>query len=161
MPDPTTVEWRRLADRIAIQDVISAVTLHSDLDEPAQALAQYVPGAQIDYSEALGPDSANLTVEQHRANLALLLPGFDKRQHQVSNFEIIINGDEAVARSQCAAIHTLDGEVWTARGTYHHRLKRTPQGWRITYQRADMVHQDGTHLIAIARARVAARAEKA
>ena len=158
MPDPISPPLLALADRIAIQDVISAVTLHADLDEPEAALAQYVPGAQIDYSQALGPDSANVPVEDHRANLAKLLPGFDKRQHQVTNFDIRIDGDTAIARSQCAAIHTLDGAVWEARGTYHHRLARTPDGWRITYQRVDMVSQSGEHLVPIARARVAERA---
>lgn len=146
-----------LKDRIEIQDVICAVTLHSDLDEPDLALAQYVPGAQIDYAQALGPDSANVPVEEHRAHLQKLLPGFDKRQHQVTNFEIEIDGDTATARSQCSAVHILDGEIWEARGTYHHRLARTTIGWRITYQRVDIVHQSGEHLVPIARARVSTR----
>lgn len=147
-----------LADRIAIQDVICAVTLHSDMDEPEAALAQYVPGARIDYSQTLGPDSANVPVEEHRANLARLLPGFEKRQHQVTNFDIRIDGDEAITRSQCSAIHVLDGEVWEARGTYHHRLRRTEDGWRITYQRVDMVSQSGEHLVPRARERAAQHA---
>jgi hypothetical protein len=152
--DAAVLQWM---DRLEIQDVICAVTLHSDLDEPELALAQYVPGAQIDYSKVLGPESANVPVEKHRQNLATLLPGFDKRQHQVTNFEVKVDGNTASARSQCAAIHTLDGEVWLARGTYYHRLARTPEGWRITYQRVEMVHQEGEHLVPIARARVAAR----
>lgn len=154
---PEAFGLRHLADRIAIQDVICAVTLHSDLDEPEAALAQYVPGARIDYSQTLGPDSADVPVEEHRANLNKLLPGFDKRQHQVTNFDIRVDGEEAVARSQCSAIHVLNGQVWEARGTYHHRLRRTAKGWRITYQRVDMVHQQGEHLVAQARERVAQR----
>ncbi|CAN5203898.1 hypothetical protein BH10PSE3_BH10PSE3_01610 [soil metagenome] len=150
-------ELRALQDRIEIQDVICAVTLHSDLDEPERALAQYVPGAQIDYSQTFGPDSANVPVEKHRANLQAFLPGFDKRQHQVTNFQILVDGDDAIARSQCCAVHTLGQEVWTARGTYHHRLKRTAEGWRINYQRVDMVCQDGEHLVPIARQRVTDR----
>lgn len=143
-----------LKDRLEIQDVICAVTLHSDLDEPERALAQYVPGASIDYSSITGPDSADIPVETHRRNLATFLPGFDKRQHQVTNFEIAIDGDTAVTRAQCRAIHTIGDEVWVAHGTYHHRLRRTPEGWRITYQRADMVHQEGQHLVPIAKQRV-------
>jgi hypothetical protein len=150
-------DLRMLKDRIEIQDVICAVTLHSDLDEPEAALALYKPGAAIDYSAVSGPDSANLPVEQHRRNLAAFLPGFDKRQHQTTNFEIRIAGDEAVSRAQVRAIHILDGEVWLVHGTYHHRLERTPEGWRITYQRADMVHQEGGHLVSVARQRVSDR----
>jgi hypothetical protein len=147
-----------LRDRIEIQDVICAVTLHSDMDEPDLALAQYVAGASIDYSAISGPDSADIPVEQHRRNLAAFLPGFDKRQHQVTNFEIRVDGDTAGTRAQCRAIHTIGKDVWVAHGTYHHRLTRTPEGWRITYQRADLVHQEGEHLVPVARARVAERA---
>lgn len=161
MNAPTTDPLRRWMDRAEIQDVICAVTLHADLDEPERALAQYVPGAQIDYGAALGPESANVPVEEHRANLAAFLPGFDKRQHQVTNFDVEIDGDTATARSQCSAIHTLGDEVWVARGTYHHRLARTPEGWRITYQRVDMVYQEGAHLVPLARARVAERNDRA
>jgi len=143
-----------LKDRIEIQDIICAVTLHSDLDEPEQALRLYVPGALIDYSAVSGPDSQNIAVEDHRRNLATFLPGFDKRQHQTTNFEIVVNGDEAVTRAQVRAIHTIGSEVWLAHGTYHHRLARTPDGWKITYQRADLVHQEGQHLVPIAKQRV-------
>ncbi|MGE4430331.1 MAG: nuclear transport factor 2 family protein [Sphingobium sp.] len=156
-----TPELRALADRIEIQDVICAVTIHSDLDEPDAALAQYAPGAAIDYSAVSGPDSANIPVEQHRENLASFLPGFDKRQHQTTNFDIRIMGDEADCRAQVRAIHSLNGEIWLVHGTYHHRLARTADGWRITYQRADLVHQEGEHLVPLARERVRQRVAEA
>lgn len=146
-----------LKDRIEIQDVICAVTLYSDLDEPEKVLNLYRPGASIDYSAVSGPDSSNIPVEQHRANLAAFLPGFDKRQHQTTNFEIVVRGDEASSRAQVRAIHTIGHEVWLVHGTYYHRLARAPEGWRITYQRADLVHQEGAHLVPIARQRVSDR----
>lgn len=143
-------------DRLAIQDVISAVTLHSDMDEPEAALALYVPGATIDYRAIAGAKDGLVPVEVHRANLATFLPGFEKRQHQTTNFEIVVTGDAAETRAQVRAIHVLEGELWLVHGTYHHRLRRTADGWRITYQRADMVHQEGAHLVARAKQRVAA-----
>ena len=154
MADAEHSGLRLLKDRIEIQDVICAVTLHSDLDEPEKALRLYRAGAAIDYSAVSGPDSSNIPVEQHRGNLATFLPGFDKRQHQTTNFEIEVQGDEASSRAQVRAIHTIGSEVWLVHGTYHHRLARTAEGWRITYQRADVVHQEGAHLVPIARQRV-------
>jgi len=149
-----------LKDRIEIQDVICAVTLHSDLDEPDKALRLYRPGASIDYSTVSGPDSSNIPVEQHRQNLATYLPGFDRRQHQTTNFEITVNGDEASSRAQVRAIHTIGSDVWLAHGTCYHQLVRTPEGWRITYQRADLVHQEGAHLVPVAKQRVLERQDK-
>jgi hypothetical protein len=93
-------------------------------------------------------------VEEHRRNIATFLPGFDHRQHQTTNFQITIEGDTAISRSQVRAIHAIGQEVWLAHATYHHKLARTPAGWRITYQRADMVYQSGEHLVPIAKQRV-------
>ncbi|MEY2927565.1 MAG: hypothetical protein RL367_2042 [Pseudomonadota bacterium] len=143
-----------LADRIAIEDVICAVTLHSDLNDPARALSQYSDDAVIDYSSLSGPHSANVPVRQHRETLLTFLPGFDARQHQVTNFQIIVTGDEAEALSQARAVHFLGQDCWEVWGTYHHRLRRTADGWKITWQRADVVHQTGAHLVAKATARV-------
>ena len=154
MSDDFFKALRALSDRIAIQDVICGVTLHSDLDEPEAALALYEPRASIDYSAVSGPESQDIPVEEHRRRLATFLPGFDKRQHQVTNFEVRIDGDAAVTRAQVRAIHTLGSEIWLVYGTYHHRLARRDAGWKITYQRADLIHQEGQHLVEIAKQRV-------
>jgi hypothetical protein len=146
---------REVADRIAIVDVIGAVTLRSDLNEADRILELYTDDAVIDYSALSGAGSSNIPVEVHRQRLATFLPGFDKRQHQTSNFEVTIDGEEAHVRSQVRAIHTIGSEVWRVHGTYHHRLVRTLAGWKINYQRADIVHQEGEQLIALARARLA------
>jgi len=141
---------RAVEDRIAIQDMICAVTIYSDLDNPVAALACFTRDAVIDYSSVMGPTSANVPVAEHRARLATFLPGFDKRQHQVSNFQICITGKEATCISQSRAAHFLDDEIWEAWGTYHHKLRRTDDQWKITYQRADLLHQTGEHLVPLA-----------
>ncbi len=111
---------RAIEDRIAIQDVICAVTIHSDLGNADAALACFTSDAVIDYSSVMGPDSANVLVAEHRARLASFLPGFDKRQHQVSNFQINVTGNDATCISQSRAVHFLGDEIWEAWGTYHH-----------------------------------------
>ncbi len=146
-----------LADRIAIQDAICAVTIHSDLNNATEALAQFTDDAMIDYSSVMA-STALTPVKEHRERLATFLPGFDGRQHQVTNFQIDVTGDEATCISQSRAVHILSGEIWEAWGTYHHRLRRTPSGWKISYQRADLIHQTGAHLVPKATAIVAARA---
>ena len=148
--DEMIARLRAVEDRIAIQDVICAVTIHSDLNDPVAALACFTSDAVIDYSSVMGPASANVPVAEHRARLATFLPGFDKRQHQVTNFQVSVTGSEATCISQTRAVHFLGGEVWEAWGTYHHKLRRTADGWKITYQRADLLHQTGEHLVPLA-----------
>lgn len=148
--DEMIARLRAVEDRIAIQDVICAVTIHSDLNDPVAALACFTSDAVIDYSSVMGPSSANVPVAEHRARLATFLPGFDNRQHQVTNFQVTITGDEATCISQSRAVHFLGDEVWEAWGTYHHKLRRTAGGWKITYQRADLLHQTGEQLVPLA-----------
>lgn len=145
-----------LADRIAIQDVISAVTIHSDLNDPESALAQFSDDAMIDYSSVM-PANPLTPVKEHRGRLSTFLPGFDKRQHQVTNFQVTVDGNDATCISQARAVHFLNGECWEAWATYHHKLQRTGEGWKISYQRADFIHQTGEHLVPLAEAVVAAR----
>jgi len=146
-----------LLDRIAIQDTICAVTLHSDLNEPVR---QYSRDAVIDYSSVTGPEFANISIQDHRDNLMKFLPGFDRRQHQVTNFEITVNGDEASARSQARAVHFIGEECWDIGAVYTHTLRRTLNGWRIVYQKADLVYQTGESLIEVAKARVSTQRKR-
>jgi hypothetical protein len=155
--DDLSARLRAVEDRLAVEDVICAVTLHSDHGEWEEALSLYAPDAMIDYSSVSGPDNRNVPVAEHRRRLLTYLPGFDKRQHQTTNFEITVKADEAQSRAQVRAIHTLGTEAWVVYGTYHHRLARTAAGWRITYQRADLVRQEGEHLIDVAKRNVLAR----
>ncbi|WDS36935.1 nuclear transport factor 2 family protein [Pseudoxanthomonas sp.] len=144
-------------DRIAIQDVVSASTLHSDLNEGARSLAQFTRDAVIDYSSLSGPGSAGIPIHEHARNLSAFLPGFERRQHCITNFQITVTGDSALARSQCHAIHVLGNEVWEARATYYHALVRTQDGWKISVLRAEMIHQSGEQLVERAREIVAQR----
>jgi hypothetical protein len=58
-----------LGDRIAIQDIICAVTLQSDLNEPEKALAQYTEDAVISYSSVMGLESSRVPVKLRRERL--------------------------------------------------------------------------------------------
>jgi hypothetical protein len=154
-----SLEKRLLAieDRLAIEDVISSVTMHSDMDEPEEALKLYVPNAPIDYSSQFGSESLNIPVEEHRRRILDLLPGFDARSHKISNFQIKIDGDTATSRSHVWAIHALGADAWMAYGTYYHHLLRTPDGWKISYQKAVVVYEQNKHLQEQARANVISR----
>lgn len=153
-----SLEDRLLAieDRIAIQDVISSVTMHSDMDEPEEALKLYVPNAPIDYSSQFGAGNFNIPVEEHRRRILDLLPGFDARSHKISNFQIKIDGNTATSRSNVWAVHSLGSEAWFAYGTYYHSLTRTRDGWRISYQKAVVVFEENKSLQERARANVIA-----
>jgi hypothetical protein len=81
----TALSVSMLFDHIEIQDVVCAVTLHSDLNEPEKALAQYTEDAIIDYSSVTGADDDKVPVKVHRDRLQTFLPD-SRRGHRDRTF---------------------------------------------------------------------------
>jgi ketosteroid isomerase-like protein len=144
-------------DRIAIQDVISSVSVHSDLKEPTEVYQYYTDDAVMDYTTLFGEEGGKLPVRVQRQRIMEFFPGFDATHHQTTNFQITIDGDEATSRAQVRATHRIDDDRWVVGGTYHHKLRRTPNGWKISYHRFDLAYIEGVDLVERARARVNAR----
>lgn len=70
------------------------------------------------------------------------------RSHQVySNFEIALRGDEATAVSSLVGRHLLPGfaggETFTIHARYHDRLVRTPEGWKLSGVRLEVLFTEG------------------
>jgi ketosteroid isomerase-like protein len=62
----------------------------------------------------------------------------DASQHLIGNHQVRIDGDTATCRCQLQSQHvkrgTEGGETYIIGGTYHDRLVRTAQGWRISHR---------------------------
>ncbi len=93
----------------------------------------FTPDAHLDYRAACGIAGPYPEV---KAWLAGTLPAmFEATQHLVVNREITVDGDRA--RSRAAFLNPnrlrVDGvvRVFTCGGSYHDRLERRPEGWRI------------------------------
>ncbi len=82
-----------------------------------------------------GMEVAGLDALIASANINMGRDNIARTQHNVSNFRIDINGDEARCVSNYYAVHLgagqFEGEIYTMWGEYDDTLLRTPQGWRI------------------------------
>ncbi|RJL35265.1 nuclear transport factor 2 family protein [Bailinhaonella thermotolerans] len=93
----------------------------------------FTPDATIDYTSSGGPRGGR---EEVVAWLAKVLPAWPGRQHLIGQTMVEVTGDEA--RVVAAFRDTLapsretrgPGGVIHGGGWYHHRLLRTPEGWR-------------------------------
>jgi uncharacterized protein (TIGR02246 family) len=123
---------RELADRQAITDLVHAYCLHFDQNEPDAVAALFTQDATVDY----GPETA--TIVGSEAIAGTIAVGLDQifaaTSHHVSNIQITFDGpDAATGVTYLYAWHRYrdgspDGELW---GRYHHRFRRTEDGWRI------------------------------
>ena len=86
----------------------------------------------IDYSSMTGAPGEHLTPEQITTRWAAFLPGFDRTNHKLSDFNITINGNDAVVHYIGKADHYLDGDVWTVEGRYETALRLIDGKWLTT-----------------------------
>ncbi|MGE4432252.1 MAG: nuclear transport factor 2 family protein [Sphingobium sp.] len=149
----------QLADRIAIQDLICAVTLAGDRRDFDAVFSHFTQDAEFDYSSLFGTPGA-VRLPEFRANGARFRPAIDTL-HQVTNFQISIDGDEATCVSAVRAMTKVDDMLAENGGLYTHRLVRTAQGWRISHVRYDVIFRQGADLFEAARAKMERMAKEA
>jgi ketosteroid isomerase-like protein len=122
----------RLADRLEIADLVHAYCFHFDDNEPEAVAVLFTEDATLDYGPEFPPIAGRAAIAPVIA--VGLERTFAATSHHVSNMRITFDGDdEASAVTSLYAWHRYrdgspDGELW---GRYHHRFRRTDDGWRI------------------------------
>ncbi len=121
-----------VADRLAIDDLLTRYTMAVDDGEWDQLDTVFTPDAVIDYTSAGGIRGAR---DEIKAWLAKVLTAFPVRQHMIANKRVVIDGDTATVRAYFynpMMLEVPDGSPRPAPGGgyYNHRLVRTPDGWR-------------------------------
>jgi 3-phenylpropionate/cinnamic acid dioxygenase small subunit len=75
------------------------------------------------------------------------LSHMDETQHLISNHQIVVQGDTATCRCYLQAQHVRKaahgGPNFIIAGRYEDELKRTPEGWRISFRRLVVMWTDG------------------
>jgi hypothetical protein len=125
------VEPAQVADRIEINDVITAYTRAVDTADWESLREVFTADAVIDYSSAGGPIGSLDEVIPFIKNME----GFERWQHVIGQIAVAFDGDHAQATAYFInpmVAKAPDGSevVWEVGGYYHHDLVRTPSGWR-------------------------------
>jgi hypothetical protein len=129
---PSDLSPDEVADRLAIDDLLTRYTMAVDDGAWDQLDTVFTPDAVIDYTSAGGIRG---TREEIKAWLAKVLTIFPVRQHMIANKRVVIDGDTATVRAYFynpMMLEVPDGPPRPAPGGgyYNHRLVRTPDGWR-------------------------------
>jgi hypothetical protein len=126
------LELRELSDRIEIGDLLTRYTRSIDTRDWDGLDAVFTPDARIDYTATGGIAG---TYPEVKAWLAKMLPIFGRTQHVVAQSDVRLEGDTAAVAAYFLnpmVLEQTDGPelLWEFGGYYHHRLVRTPDGWR-------------------------------
>ena len=125
-------DLQALADRIAIDDLLTRYTVAVDTFDWDRLDDVFTPDAQIDYTESGGTSGSFPEVKKW---LFEKLPMFTRLQHYLTQMDVTVDGDEARVAAYFhnpMAIDGADGSTFFLEvgGIYHHELVRTPAGWR-------------------------------
>jgi hypothetical protein len=134
-----------LADRLEIDDLLTRYATLIDSGRFDQLDQVFTRDAVLDYRSAGGIRG---TFPEVRDWLAAVLPAFRWTQHLVVNRAVALapGASEATARSSFQNPNgaEVEGRTWlfVVGGTYHDRLVRTGDGWRIRHRVEETVWWD-------------------
>lgn len=125
---------RALTDRADITDLVLRFAQAFDRQDWAALRACLLPTIEVDYSDLRGDPPATITADEFVAARARAL-GALRTQHLSTNHLVTVTGDDG----ECASaflIHRVDpargrDNTFDTAGHYTHRVRRTPDGWRI------------------------------
>ena len=133
-----------LTDRAAILDVVVGYATAVDTRDWAALAALFTDDAHWKYPAA-GEDLAGPAAIV--ARISRSIGGLDATQHLIGNHVITVHGDEAEHTCYFHAQHVRHGlaagENYVAAGRYEDRLRRTPEGWRLSHRVIDSVWHEG------------------
>jgi len=118
-----------VADRLEIDDLVTAYAVTVDSRDWDGLSALFAPDAVLDYTAFDGPRA---TVDEAVPWVAAGLESFPVSQHLQVNRQVWLDGD--TARGRCAVFNPMvdrNGNVVQVGGHYDDRYVRTPAGWRF------------------------------
>lgn len=131
------MDLQEIGDRLEIADVLTRYTRAIDTGAWDLLDTVFTPDAAIDYTESGGMAGAYPEV---KAWLAEVLPAFfPKRLHTLGQLDVAFGVDGDRDAATCSAyfhnpmpLTDEHGTEWIVEfgGLYHHRLRRTGDGWR-------------------------------
>ena len=127
------MDLQQISDRLEIEDVLIRYTRAIDTGDWGRLDTVFTPDAAIDYTQSGGIDGSYPAV---RAWLAENLPLFPRRMHTLGQVEIRYDGaDAALVAAYFHNPMTLSAGAGSETlvevgGIYHHRMVRSPDGWR-------------------------------
>lgn len=126
-----------------IIDTVTAIFNGADARDWQKVKAAFADEVLLDYSSMNGNPDAQLTPDQIIAAWSSFLPGFDKTHHNVFDFKVDQQCDQATVHFTGIADHFIDDSKWTVEGTYDIEVIRKGDNWQVTKFRLNFEKQSG------------------
>jgi hypothetical protein len=136
--DVTDLNIEAIADRFAIEDLISRYPVLVDNQDLDALDNLFTPEAHLDFTSFGGPDG---TLADVKVFLGTSLPMFAKTQHMMGLPAIVLNAHTATAKTSChnpMVMTQPDGtsQAWLIGLWYDDEFVKTADGWRFAARTA-------------------------
>ena len=131
------------SDRRSAKKTVVKMVNAIDTKNWQRALSQFDETVFVDYQSMTGQPGQKTKAKDLVAGWQGLLTKA-KTHHMLTNFEVTASGDTAEVFSHVYASHDAKGvKYWDIYGRYHHKLKKTSNGWKITFMKLIVHGQKG------------------
>ena len=144
----STLATAQNAEMEAIQKTITEVFAGTDARNWTQVENAFAEQVLLDYNSLAGGEAVQLTPQEITDNWKKVLPGFDRTQHSIFDFEISIQDQEAKVLHKGKADHFLGSGVdnsWTVIGNYELHLIQEDQVWKIDHMKFNLEEIQGNN----------------
>jgi len=136
MTAPADLGTTRLADHVAVTELVSRMLLLVDARDWHELTSLFTRTVRVDYTSLWGGEPQAQTAAELAAGWRQTIGHLDATQHLAGNHIVTIDGDHATCAANVQATHVLanhsGGPTWTVGGRYDLTLDRTTAGWRIS-----------------------------
>ena len=130
-------------DEAEIAVIVESVATLADQDDFETIESFYADQIRVDYTSLWGGDSQTYTPASLMTAWAAVLPGFDQTYHAISNVQVDLDGDRAIATADVTADHYLEGLYWQVSGQYEYRFIKQAGHWQITHMTFNLTDEVG------------------
>ena len=127
----------------------SSIFTSADNHDWETCKACFIDEPHIDYSSLNSQPASKVKVDNLIEAWKGFLPKFKFTLHYLTNHNVKINGNVAVATCYGHAIHNFPnapgGDRWGVYGTYDFELVLTAKGWLVSKLKYNHKYQDGNH----------------
>lgn len=120
------------ADEAALKSIVESVGTLADTHNFDALEKLYADETLIDYSSLSGAPAELKSPGALMIEWAIVLPGFDRTRHALSDIEAQVDGEIGSATAKVSAGHWIGEEYWQVDGHYDYRFAQDGDAWKIT-----------------------------
>ncbi|BBM87608.1 nuclear transport factor 2 family protein [Candidatus Uabimicrobium amorphum] len=144
-------EMKKMYDEWQIIKVVNAIDTTVDEKKWEECRSYFLDTIKVDFSSLVGGKPMTLAADVLIGAWKRALYSDKKSLHMRTNHRVTIKGDNAEVFSHGYALNILPmkngSDLWEVWGTYVHKLKRTKDGWKVSYMQFTVTYARGNEKV--------------